>query len=191
MSFSFKDDVHVVDETILTLTGDEECTLDWPEYGLQIDFPKGSLPSGHTAVEIPVKAIVAGDFILPPNCHLVCGIYQIICPERFNEKVTLHLHHAALIHSEEEASHFRFYAAKCSIGPPYQFRELKDGTFTSFSESASIKLHQFSYFTAGADKPVKQRYYSQVMYRWKQFHEWDMFFLIVKDDPAFQKVNYY
>ena len=141
-----------------------------------------------TVVELPVKAIVAGDFTLPPDCHLVSGIYKISCPQIFNEKVTLHLHHAALIHSEEEASHFRFYAAKCSIGPPYQFRELKDGTFTPFSESASIKLHQFSYFATGARRQRRLRYYSQVIYKPKQFHEWDMFFLIVKDDPAFIKV---
>ena len=137
-----------------------------------------------------MKAIVAGDFILPPNCHLVSGIYQIICPHRFNEKVTLHLLHAALIHSEEEASHFRFYAAKCSIGPPYQFRELKDGTFTPFSESASIKLQQFSYFAIGSRKRAQLQYFSQVIYKVKRLHEWDMLFVIVKNDHAFKKVNY-
>ena len=138
-----------------------------------------------------MKAIVAGDFILPPDSYLVSGIYQIICPQRFNEKVTLHLHHAAVIHSEEEASHFRFYAAKCSIGPPYQFRELKDGTFTPFSESASIKLHQFSYFAIGSRKRARLQYFSQVVYKVKRLHEWDMLFVIVKNDYAFKKVNYY
>ena len=137
-----------------------------------------------------MKAIVAGDFILPPDSHLVSSIYHIICPERFNEKVTLHLRHAALIHSEEEASHFRFYAAKCTIGPPYQFKELKDGSFTPFSESASIKLQQFSFFCIGSRRRPNQRYFSQVVYKLEQCHEWDMFFVITKDDPSFQKVNY-
>ena len=44
------------------------------------------------------------------------------------------------------------------------------------------------FFAVGANKPVKQLYFSQVMYKSKQFHEWDMFFLIVKNDPAIIKV---
>ena len=180
---------------MLTLSEDEECTLDWPDYGLQIDFPKGSLPSGHTAVEIPVKAIVAGDFILPPDCHLVSGIYWINCPYRFDKKVTLHLSHAAIIESDE-ASCFRFFAAKCSGGPPYQFKELAGGSFTPFSKSASIMLHQFSYFCVGGIVRaigdwvwgIRQRYYSQVFYKLKQPHEWDVLLVVTKDDPAFQQV---
>ena len=64
------DDVFVVDEIILTTTGDKECTLQWPEYGLQIDFGNGSLPSGHP-VELQIKYIIAGDFKLSPNNRLV------------------------------------------------------------------------------------------------------------------------
>ena len=187
--FLFEDDVHVVDETVLTLTGDKECTLDWPEYGLQIDFPKGSLPSGHTAVQILVKAIVAGDFILPHDCHLVSSIYQLICPEKFNEKVTLHLRHAAIIESEEEASHFRFYAAKCLGDPPYQFNELKNGSFTPFSETATIKLRQFSYIVPGSHRHANQEYFSQIFYKRNRLYDWDMSFVIVKNDRAFKKVT--
>ena len=174
----------------MTVVGDKECTLHWPEYKLQIDIPKGSLPSGRT-VQLQVKAIVAGHFILPPDCHLVSSIYWINCPERFDKKVTLHLCHAAIIESDEEATYFRFYAAKCSSGSPYQFKELRDGHFIPFSEFASIALSQFSYFTVGNRRRPKQRYYSRVCYRLKQPREWDMFFLITKDDPAFGKVNCY
>ena len=75
----------MVDETLFSLTGDEECTLDWPEYGIHIDVPEGSLfPGVKTGVQ--VKAIVAGDFILPHECHLASGIYQIICPEKFQKR---------------------------------------------------------------------------------------------------------
>ena len=147
-------------------------------------------------MKLPVKAIVAGDFILPPDCHLVSGIYWIKCPEWFSKKVTLHLPHAAIIESEKEASYFRFFAAKCSSGPPYEFKELVGGSFTPFSKSASIKLHQFSYFSVGGIARaisdwlwgIRQRYYSHVFYKLKQPHEWDMHFVVTKDDPAFQQV---
>ena len=77
------DDLYVADETVLTLTGDEECPLDWPEYDLHINFPKGSLPSGYTPYSrVTNEAIVAGHFVLPPECYIMSGIYQIICPRR-------------------------------------------------------------------------------------------------------------
>lgn len=91
-------DVVVIEETVFKVTGDKQCTLDWPEYSLQIDIPKGCLPSEHT-VELKVKVIVAGNFVLPPDCHLVSSIYWISCPERFKEKVTLNIAHAAIIES--------------------------------------------------------------------------------------------
>ena len=72
-------DLYVVDETVLALTGDDECTLDLPEYGLHINFPKGSLSSGHTA-ELQMKAIVGQHFVLTPECYIMSVIYQLICP---------------------------------------------------------------------------------------------------------------
>ena len=54
-----------------------------------------------------MKAVVAGHFVLPQECYIMSGIYQIICPIRFNKKVTLHLRHSGIIESEEE-SDFRF-----------------------------------------------------------------------------------
>ena len=135
-----------------------------------------------------MKAIIAGHFVLPPKCFIMSGIYHIICPRQFNKKVTLHLRHSGINESEEETSNFRFYAAKCSSGLPYQFKELKNGSFTPFSEYASIELSQFSHFAVGASRHPKQRYYSHVFYKLKQPYEWDMHFVIMKDDPAFQKV---
>ena len=188
----FLDDIQVVDEIMFTFTGDKECTLDWQEHDLKIDFPKGSLSSGHT-VKLQVKAVIAGNFILPPGCLLVSSIYWINCPERFDKKVTLHLPHAAVIESEEEASFYRFYAAKCFSGPPYVFRELKNGSFAPYKKSASIALSQFSHIAMGTSElpssPI-QRYYSKVFYKIIQPHEWDMFFIVMKDVPAFRKVYY-
>ena len=175
---------------VFSITGDKPCTFDWPEYGLQIDVPNGSLPTDCRA-ELQIKAIVAGNFVLPPDCYLVSGIYWIIYPERFKEKVTLNIRHAAIIESQEDASYFRFYAAKCSSGPPYVFKVLKNALFMPFSESASIKLSQFSFIAAGSSKPQRQRCYSWVFYKLKApYSQWDILFVITKDDPAFQKVNY-
>ena len=70
------------DDVQVQVTGDKQYTLDWPEYGLKIDVPNGSLPPGCRA-ELQIKSIVSGNFILPPDCHLVSSIYWISCPERF------------------------------------------------------------------------------------------------------------
>ena len=45
-------------------------------------------------------------------------------------------------------------------------------------------------FAVGTNRHPKQRYYSSVFYKSKHPHEWDIQFVITKDDPAFQKVNY-
>ena len=184
-----KPEILSVDEKVFNLTGDKECTLDWHEYGLHIDIPEESLSAGQTTT-LQVKALIAGDFIVPPDCHMISGIYWICCPERFHNRVMLHISHAAIIESGEEASHFKFYAAKCSSGPPYSFKQLDGGTFTPFSTSASIQLQQFSFFGLGSNRPSRQRYCYQVFYKLIEGPiEWEMFFLVTKDVPAFQEVS--
>ena len=69
-----KPEILSVDEKVFNLTGDKECTLDWREYGLQIDIPEESLSAGQTTT-LQVKALIAGDFIVPPDCHMISGIY--------------------------------------------------------------------------------------------------------------------
>ena len=106
--------MQVVGERRFTVTGDNSAfTLDWVQFGLRIEVPEGSLPARHRT-ELHVKAIIDGDFILPPDIYLVSGIYQITSSEQFKKNVTLHLPHAAIIKSEKEASNFRFYTADCS-----------------------------------------------------------------------------
>ena len=185
-----QDGVHVLDEKHFILNGDTACTLDWSDYDLHIEVPEGSL-SPEQKIDICTKAIVAGDFKMPSDCYLVSGIYQIICPEMFSKKVTLHLSHAAFIDSEEEASHFRFYAARCSTGPPYEFKELKGGSFTAFNQHASIKVCQFSYYSVGKKGKVpKQNYFSCLFYQLiTPVIEWNVYFVVVKNDRIFTNVS--
>ena len=182
--------MQVISEKHFAVTGDNRpFTLDWVQFGLRIEVPEGSLPAGHRT-ELHVKAIIAGDFMLPPDCYLVSGIYQISSSEQFKKNVTLHLPHAAIIKSEDEASYFRFYTADCSSGPPYQFKEMEGGTFLTFHNSASIDVHHFSCFATGAIIPPNQQYLSQVLYKslFKSGGVWDMVFTITKNEPTFIKV---
>ena len=177
-----------VDEKVFRITGDEECTLHWSEYGLQIDIPANSLSAGETT-NLEVKAIIGGDFTVPCDCHMISGIYWIYCPMEFNNRVKLHLSHAAIIQSEEEVSHFKFHAAKCSSGPPYLFKELEGGSFVPSSRSANIQLKQFSFFGLGGRKPRIKCCYN-VFYKLKQPDiEWHTIFVITKDDSTFKKVS--
>ena len=178
-----------VDKKVFSITNDEECTLDWSKYGLQIDIPAQSVSAGETTI-LEVKAIVNGDFTVPPDCYMISSIYWIRCPVRFNNRVTLHLSHAAIIEPEEDISHFKFYAAKCSSGPPYVFSEHKGGSFAHSSRSANIQLQQFSFFGLFTSTPTRLRCCFKVFYRLKQPEiEWDTIFVIIKDDPAFHKVS--
>ena len=180
--------MHVIDETRFTVTGDRAYTLDWYDFGLRMEVPIGAIPAGHTTV-IHVNAIIDGNFKLPVDCYLVSGIYQITSSEQFNKKVTIHLHHAAVIESEEEALYFRFYSADSSSRTPYEFKEIKGGTFTPFSNSSTIELQQFSYIAIGANKSVNQRFLSQMFYRSNSVKKWIMIFTITKDDPTFVQVS--
>ena len=184
--------MQVVTERRFIVTGDNSrFTLDWIQFGLRIEVPEGSLPAGHRT-ELHVKALIGGDFILPPDCYLVSGIYQISSYEQFTKNVTLCLPHAAIIKSEEEASHFKFYTADSSSGPPYEFKEMAGGTFTPFSKSATIDVHHFSYYACGANVSVNQQFRYQVFYKSisNSVKEWDMVFTITKEEPSFIKVSY-
>ena len=185
--------MQVVGERRFTVTGDNSAfTLDWIKFGLRIEIPKGSLLAGSTT-ELHVKAIIGGDFILPPDCYLVSGIYQISSSEQFKKNFTLHLPHAAIIKSEEEASYFRFYTADCSSGPPYEFKEMEGGYFRPHSNSATIDVHHFSCYTIGAItiRP-DQQYIFLLFYKSisDSIKNWKMIFTITKDEKSFVEVSY-
>ena len=183
--------MQVVGEKRFIFTDDDSpFTFYWVQYGLRIEIPKGSLPAGH-GIELLVRAIIAGDFILPPNCYLVSGIYQISSSEQFKKNVTLHLLHAAIIKSEEEATYFRFYTADCSSSPPYQFKEMEGGYFTPFNNSATIDVHHFSCFTIGSKEYPSQQYVSQVFYQPNSVQDWNMVLAVTKDEPIVVNVSYY
>ena len=177
--------MQVVGEEHFTITGDREYTLDWLEFGLRIEVPKGAIPAGHTS-DLHIKAIIAGNFKLPDDCYFVSGIYQITTSKPFKKNVTLHLQHAAVIESEEEASYFRFYLAD----PPYEFKEMNDGSFTPHSNSSTIDLQHFSCLGVGANKSVNQLFLSQIFYKSNSAIAWDMKFTITKNDPVFVKVSH-
>ena len=181
--------MQVVGEEHFTITGDREYTLDWLEFGLRIEVPKGAIPAGHTS-DLHIKAIIAGNFKLPDDCYFVSGIYQITTSKPFKKNVTLHLQHAAVIESEEEASYFRFYSADSSNDPPYEFKEMNGGSFTPHSNSSTIDLQHFSCLVVGANKSVNQLFLSQIFYKSNSAKAWDMKFTITKNDPVFVKVSH-
>ena len=185
--------MQVVGERRFTVIGDDSAfTLDWVQFGVCIEIPKGSLPAGSTT-GVHVKAIISGDFKVPPDCYLVSGIYQISSSEQFKKNITLHLPHAAIIKSEDEASYFRFYTADCSSGPPYEFKEMEGGYFRPHSNSATIDVHHFSCYTIGATtiRP-NQRYISHLFYKSisDSVKKWKMIFTITKDEKSFVEVSY-
>ena len=180
----------MIDLTHFAVTGgDNKYGLDWVQFRLHIEVPEGSLQTGHI-IELHVKAIIGGDFKLPPDCYLVSGIYKVTSSEQLKKNITLHLPHAAIIKSEEEASYFRFYTADCSNSPPYEFKEMEGGSFRPHINSATIGINHFGCFATGKITYPMQRYIFQVLYKSvsNSVKKWKFVFAITKDDPSFIKV---
>ena len=155
-----------------------------------IGIPQGAIPKGTSGV-LTVTPVTEGDFIFPPQCQLVSSIFHVSCSLVLQKRVSLYIDHAAIIESESECSNFKVIAAKCSEGPPYQFKVLQHGHFTQDSSYARIDVKQFSFFGCirrGHTRKVKYRAY--VLYRQIQPSCWSMIFSLVKAIRMSEKVYY-
>ena len=70
-----------------------------------VHVPEGSVTQ---TTKMYVRAVLTGDFKLPPGCHQVSGIYQIECSEKLDKDVTLKLGHYVVVDSQDEYADFSF-----------------------------------------------------------------------------------
>ena len=167
-------------ETNFNITDSHAHSFEWQQYGLKLHIPEGAVPTEHAECKIDVKVGLAGQFRIPDDLQLVSCIYWLSGPQRpFLKPVTLEVEHCASLQDSSES--LRFIVAKCSQAElPYQFRELKKGTFVQQSSYGSIQVSQFSFFgiTVSRRSSRLSQYYSTLFYIQKGLNKWHVDFVI-------------
>ena len=134
--------VHVVGEKQFQISGEFPQLLEWKEYGLRIQVPKGAT---YMPCDIAIKAIVAGQFEFPEGTDLVSAVYAISVSEKLTQPVILEMQHCVAISSEEQGRFLSFVRAKCNQPDlPYLFKLLKNGEFPPLSDYGKITCENFS-----------------------------------------------
>ena len=134
--------VHVVGEKLFQISGEFPQLLEWEEYGLRIQVPKGATS---TPCDIAIKAIVAGQFEFSEGTDLVSAVYAISVSKKLTQPVILEMQHCVAISSEEQGQFLSFVRAKCNQPDlPYLFKLLKNGVFPPHSDYGKIACDQFS-----------------------------------------------
>ena len=177
-------------ETVLKVVGNMQQKLEWPDYGFYLEVPDGAITEGKT-ISVVVRAIMAGQFLLPEDSQLVSAIYFISASEMFLKEVAVNIQHFAVIRSEQECSKFKFIIAKCSQKQlPYRFIE-KEGVFKPCNQYATIKLKQFSFL--GVKSPLHTEIRLVALKFYKQISCTPLTvkfkFVVVPNHGPFVKVN--
>ena len=134
--------VHVVGEKLFQVSGEVPHSLEWEEYGLRIQVPKGATS---TPCDIAIKAIVAGQFEFPEGTDLVSAVYAISVSKKLTQPVILEMQHCVAISSEEQGQFLSFVMAKCNQPDlPYKFKLLDGGRFPPQSDYGKISCRHFS-----------------------------------------------
>ena len=151
------------------IIGGKHQSIKWPGNGFRLTVPAGAVPKG-TTISLAVRALLADGIELPENCRLISAIYWIAASQHFDEDVTLHMQHCAIIHSTVECSKFKIIAGRCNQPKfPYQLKKREGGVFTPHSHEASISIKQFSFYGAAqeGEEDMSSYYWGQGFYRQK------------------------
>ena len=178
-------------ETSFVITSSHSHSFEWQGYGLKLHIPEGAVPAEHTECRIDIKAGLSGQFSFPEDSQLVSCVYWISCSQKFLKSVTLDIEHCAAVHDSSQSSSLRFAAAKCSQAElPYQFKELKQATFSPQSSFGSVRVSQFSFF--GIVHKIfsfRRCYCGNLYYMNKGLNDWQVDFVIMWNLPGYRKVH--
>ena len=155
------------------------------------------MPAQHLQCRIDIKAGLSGQFFFPDGSQLVSCVYWLSCSQKFLKSVTLDIEHCASVHDSSQSSSLRFVVAKCSQAElPYQFKELKRGTFSPQSSYGSMQVSQFSLFGIVRSKMFsfhqneEPRYYcSNLYYMRKGLNDWRVDFVIMWNLSGYREVH--
>jgi len=180
-------------ETSFNITDSNSHSFEWQKYGLKLHIPEGAVPAELTECKVDIKVGFAGQFKVPNDLQLVSCIYWLSGPTMpFKKPVTLEVEHCASLQDSSECESLHFVVTKCSQAElPYEFRELKKGTFMPQSSYGSIQVSQFSFFgiTISRRSSRLSQYYSALFYIQKGLNWWHVDFVIMLNLKASWKVS--
>ena len=154
--------VEVCAETTIVVTNNQQSFY-WEGYGLKLNIPKGSLPTGVEQCTIKIVASRAGQYKFPEETHLVSGVFWLQCDHavKFAELISLEIQHCA---RTEDLSKLNFVRAVCTQKDlPYTFRRLNP-VFSSNSSYGLIRLQRFSGLAITHEGSPDREYIARLFY---------------------------
>ena len=170
-------------ETQLIIEANKKSCFEWKGYGLKLHIPENALPQTLDQCTVHIRALLSGQFELPPEWILVSAVYQIKIPVKFARPVTLEIQHCSSS-TNAGLSFIVAYASKQEI--PYRFKELEGGVFSSNYSYGSILLNHFCLIGIGWFRRLflpKPELYCAQLYRICQRNttDWGLHFVITKN----------
>ena len=172
----------VIAETSVLITNQAQ-SFRWVGYGLKLRIPQQCLPAGLEECRLFLKVGLSGQFELPQNTSLVSAVYWLDSEPRqeFSKHLTLEIQHCV---KPTHTSKLSFVQAKCSpTHPPYEFKNVEGGVFSSESAYGCVQRDHFSLWTTVRDTllPGVQLYCARLYYLRKGVNQIDIYFVITKD----------
>ena len=141
--------VHIADKKLFLIKGECTQSLNWEEYGLQINVFDGTISPGETC-EVSIAAIVGGNFKFPSGTSLVSAVYAVSVSKDLLRPVQLCIQHCVSLETQEHTNYLSFVTADLYQPElPYQFKLENGGQFypgnpygnilTKFSLKAIVK----------------------------------------------------
>ena len=144
-------------------------SLDWPGYGLKLEVPQKSLPSGTERCTITITASGTGQYKLPSTEHqLVSPVFWLNCEpkiEKFENPLCLKIQHCALVENSSSDCRLVMVRAERTPKPPYLFKALSGANFSKSNTYGIIALDQFSGVGVAQEGSTEsRRYWYNVFY---------------------------
>ena len=123
--------------------GGKKGSLDWKECGLTLLFGDSSLPLEASECPVHISAGESGAFRYPSTVEAASSVYHIDSQKQLHASVTIQIQHSV---DEEQIQNMCFVT--CSeVQPPYDYRILRGGLFTS--TYGEIVVTKFSFYSIG------------------------------------------
>jgi len=126
---------------------DKTQTFAFEKFGFKMHIPGGSLIEPEKC-DIAVGTSLSGSFEFPQSTMPISAVYYIASSIKFSKPVTLELQHCCILRDgSNEADNLTFVSAEtANRNPPYKFRMLEGGIFSSRNSYAQISVCGFSLF---------------------------------------------
>ena len=128
--------------------GNEDLTLSWKKYGINIIIPQDAIPSTITSCDIAVVPVIEGSFTFPPDTTPVSAMYAIGTSCELKKPIKIGIQHCVELTDPSHCDQLSFAkATHVDCLPPYKFKAIDGGQFLACSQYGFLDCASFSLFT--------------------------------------------